>query len=102
MGTFVGVEEVAIEVRTNVVTDDLADVFIDVCADMMFEINVPDVRIIVVAADVIVLEFAVAVLATLLIGKLVGALTGVLPGGIVHGIGFGALPEMNANVLAAV
>ena len=69
MDMFVGAEVVVIGVRTNVVadslievgTDNLADVFINVCADMLVKADVSEVDIIVVTSPLIALEFIMPV-----------------------------------------
>ena len=107
VGMFVKVEVVVIEARANVVVDslidvitgDLTDAFIEVCADtLVVEDGVFDQKIMVVAAAVVVLVFAVPasctgdVLDGIVVGMLVNTLTNFVD----------ALTEVNANVSATV
>ena len=110
----VGVEVVIIEVWTNVMVESLVDVVmsvIDVYTDILLEVCVSDVKIIVVSAAVIALEFAVSVscagnvLGAMLVGVLVNALTDVLTGVmvcVVFGVDVDAFCGVNINVLKAV
>ena len=117
---FVGAKVVVIEARTNVVvdslicvvTDELADVFIGMCADILVEVSFSGVGIIVVAAAVVALEFntvpvscVVNVLPGIMVGVLVNILTGTLASVIicvVSSIGVDALTEVNINVWISV
>ena len=122
VGMFVEVEikVLFIEAWTNmivdsvigVVTDKLADVFVDVCADMRIVVATSCVDIIVVAATVVALEFntvplscVVNVLAGMVVGALFNALTDSLTEPIicdVSRIGVDALAEVNMNVWTAL
>ena len=120
MYMFVKVEVVVIEVRLNVVVDSLidvvtnklADVFIEGCAGTPVALGVCDMGIIVVAATAISFECTVPVscsvdvLADMIVVVLVDVLTGVLAGVmiciVVVGIGVDALAVVNVSVLTAV
>ena len=98
---------VVVDLSIDFVTDDLADGFIGVYADILLEVGVSDVRIIAVSAAVIALEFAVPVSCAsdvwtgVVVDVLVDVLTSMSAGEIIcvrPGIGVDPLAEVSVNV----